>query len=46
MEENKPQIVSIDAFIGQFPDDVREKLRDMRRIIRASAPGAAARMRY
>ena len=46
MEADVPQIASIDAYIDGFADDVREKLQDMRRIIRAAAPGAAERISY
>ena len=36
----------IDAYIAQFPSEVQEKLRSLRKIIRDAAPGAEEKISY
>jgi len=40
------QIKTMDTYIAQFPDHVRELLEELRRVIRESAPHAEEAMRY
>jgi uncharacterized protein YdhG (YjbR/CyaY superfamily) len=46
MDSGKSAIDSIDAYIAQFPDDVQEKLKTLRRIIGEAAPGAEEKISY
>ena len=46
MDTGKSAIDSIDAYIAQFPDDVQDRLRTLRRIIRDAAPGAEEKISY
>ncbi|WP_438445024.1 iron chaperone [Gorillibacterium sp. sgz5001074] len=39
-------ITTIDAYIGQFPPDIREILTEIRRIIREEAPEAGEKIGY
>ena len=39
MEENKIMYKSIDEYILQFPADVQETLKKLRKVIKESAPG-------
>ena len=40
------QITSIDDYIAGFPQDVQQKLQDLRRIIREAAPEASEKISY
>jgi uncharacterized protein YdhG (YjbR/CyaY superfamily) len=46
MEKNKPQMISIDTYIAQFPADIQKKLKDLRAIIHAAAPDATEKISY
>lgn len=46
MEENKNTFVSIDDYIEQFPPEVQERLKTMRKIIKESAPDAEEKMSW
>ena len=46
MDSGKIAIDSIDAYIAQFPDDVQEKLKTLRKIIGEAAPGAEEKISY
>ena len=43
-KETKPK--GVDAYIASAPREVRGKLRDLRRALRAAAPGAAESISY
>lgn len=40
------QFATVDEYIGSFPDDVRDILREMRRTIQAAVPDAGERISY
>lgn len=42
----EPAASSIDEYIAQFPPATREALRELRSLIRATAPGVSERIRY
>lgn len=46
MERGKRQFRSIDEYISSFPDDVQEKLAELREIIREQAPVAQEKLSY
>ena len=46
MESNKKVFNSIDEYIAQFPEEVQKKLKELRRVIKASAPDAEERISY
>ena len=46
MESNKKSINSIDEYIAQFPEEVQKKLKELRKVIKASAPDAEERISY
>jgi len=46
MESNKKAFNSIDEYIAQFPEDVQKKLKELRKVIKASAPDAEERISY
>jgi uncharacterized protein YdhG (YjbR/CyaY superfamily) len=46
MEENKTEFKTIDEYISQFPPEVQEILKTLRRVIKESAPGAEEKISY
>ncbi len=46
MHPNTGTFTTIDEYIALFPEDVQEKLRKMRSVIKAAAPQAAERISY
>jgi uncharacterized protein YdhG (YjbR/CyaY superfamily) len=46
MENHKPGIRSIDAYIKNCPEEVRKDLRALREVIKAAAPEAEERISY
>ncbi|HWQ21353.1 MAG TPA: DUF1801 domain-containing protein [Clostridia bacterium] len=46
MDSGKSSLDGIDAYIAQFPDEVQERLRTLRKIIRQAAPEAVERISY
>ena len=40
------QFATVDEYIGSFPDDVRDILREIRRTIQAAVPDAGERISY
>ncbi|MHB8106365.1 MAG: iron chaperone [Candidatus Cryosericum sp.] len=46
MDSGKSALDSIDAYIAQFPDEVQERLRTLRKIIRDAAPEAEEKISY
>ena len=46
MDSGKSSLDGIDAYIAQFPDEVQERLRTMRKIIRDAAPEAEEKISY
>jgi len=46
MRSTKPKIQTIDDYIDTFPQDVRAKLKKLRRAIRKAAPGAEETISY
>jgi uncharacterized protein YdhG (YjbR/CyaY superfamily) len=46
MEERKSAFETIDEYIGQFPPGIREKLEELRKVIRESAPEASEKISY
>jgi uncharacterized protein YdhG (YjbR/CyaY superfamily) len=46
MENNKDRFTSIDEYIALFPEEVQEKLQEIRAIIRAAAPDAQEKISY
>lgn len=46
MDSSKSGFNAIDAYIAQFPDEVQERLRALRKIISDAAPGAEERISY
>lgn len=46
MSESQGRYASIDAYIGEFPPEVRERLGAMRRTIREAAPDAVEKISY
>jgi uncharacterized protein YdhG (YjbR/CyaY superfamily) len=46
MEEDKITVKSIDEYILQFPPEVQEILRTLRKVIKDSVPGAEEKISY
>jgi uncharacterized protein YdhG (YjbR/CyaY superfamily) len=46
MEDNKKAIESIDAYILNFPPEIQEILRSLRKVIQESAPDAKEKISY
>jgi len=46
MDSDKIAFSTIDEYISQFPPDVREKLQQMRAVIKEAAPEAAEKISY
>lgn len=46
MKPAPPKFKTIDEYIAAFPEEVRELLEKLRRVIRASAPGAEEAISY
>ena len=46
MEGNKMEFKSIDEYISQFPPDVQEKLKMLRKVIKEAAPDAEEKISY
>ncbi len=46
METNRVAPASIDAYIAAFPEEVQQKLQELRATIRASAPDATEKISY
>ena len=46
MKESQDKYASIDEYIAQFPPDVQEKLQEMRRLIKETAPAAQEAISY
>ena len=46
MEENKITYKSIDEYILQFPLEIQEKLKTLRKVIKESAPDASEKISY
>ena len=46
MKRAYPKFKTIDAYIASSPEDVREKLEKLRRVIKGTAPGAEEAISY
>lgn len=46
MEQGKTAYTTIDEYIAQYPDDVQEILKKLRKVIRESAPDATEKISY
>jgi len=46
MEQGKTACTTIDEYIAQFPHDVQEILKTLRKVIRESAPDATEKISY
>jgi uncharacterized protein YdhG (YjbR/CyaY superfamily) len=46
MENKKAGFTTIDEYIALFPEDIQNKLQELRAAIRASAPGAIEKISY
>ncbi len=46
MKRAAPKSNTIDAYIASFPEEVREKLEKLRRVIKESAPGVEEAIAY
>jgi len=46
MERNQTELNSIDEYIENFPQEVQLKLKELRKTIKASAPGAQEKISY
>ena len=46
MKDNKNTVISIDAYIANFPEEVQEILEKIRNIIRTAAPEAEETIKY
>jgi uncharacterized protein YdhG (YjbR/CyaY superfamily) len=46
MTEQRSTATDIDAYIAQFPAETQQVLQEMRKLIRANAPGATETMSY
>ncbi len=46
MDETKPLFLTISQYISGFPDDIQQKLREMRRVIHEAAPEANEKIAY
>jgi uncharacterized protein YdhG (YjbR/CyaY superfamily) len=46
MENKKNAFTSIDEYVLTFPKEVQEKLREIRKVIKAAAPDAEERISY
>ena len=46
MKDNSASIASIDEYIARFPEDIQDKLQEMRATIKAAAPAAQEKISY
>lgn len=46
MDSSRSAITTIDAYIATFPKETQEKLKKLREVIRAAAPGATEKISY
>ena len=46
MDSSKPACTTIDEYIAGFPDDIQQKLRELRRVIHETAPEASEKISY
>jgi uncharacterized protein YdhG (YjbR/CyaY superfamily) len=46
VEKKKVQIITVDEYIAQFPEDVQQILVKIREVIKASAPQAEEKISY
>ncbi len=46
MDNNKIRFTSIDEYIATFPEDIQEKLSELREVIKAAAPEAKEKISY
>ena len=46
MDRVNQNFQSIDEYIGTFPENVQETLKELRAVIRAAAPGATEKISY
>lgn len=46
MEENKPNFKTIDEYILQFPPEIQETLKTLRKVIKDAAPDAEEKISY
>jgi uncharacterized protein YdhG (YjbR/CyaY superfamily) len=46
VKASRPKFETIDGYIASFPEDVREKLEKLRKVIKASAPRAEEAIAY
>ena len=46
MKDNKNTVISIDAYIANFPEEVQEILEKIRNLIRTAAPEAEETIKY
>jgi uncharacterized protein YdhG (YjbR/CyaY superfamily) len=46
MVPSRPKFMTIDDYIASFPEEVRAKLRKLRRVIQTAAPGAEEAIAY
>jgi uncharacterized protein YdhG (YjbR/CyaY superfamily) len=46
MDSTKPAYTSIDEYIAGFPEDIQQKLREIRKVIHETAPEATEKIAY
>lgn len=46
MNTNTPSLESVDAYIGSFPEDIRQKLEAIRAVIKSAVPDAQELISY
>lgn len=46
MDSSKPAYTTIDEYIASFPEDIQQKLRELRRVIHETAPEASEKISY
>ena len=44
MDSSKPAYTTIDEYIAGFPEDIQQKLRELRRVIHETAPEASEKI--
>ncbi len=46
MDSQKTKITTIDEYIAMYPEEIQQKLSQLRAVIKANAPGAVERISY
>lgn len=46
MDDKNPELQTIDDYIAQFPDEVRERMQHLRKLIKDAAPEASEKMSW